>query len=527
MAQPLSPHSGSAVTKASASTTHSATHTYSREETEAYCEHINEALGSHPKLAEVLPLNLNNMFEKLADGKVLCLLINYAVHESIDERVINFKPKLSTYEMHENLNLAINSAKAIGCSVVNVGAQDIIELREHIILGLVWQVIRIGLLSNVTLTAHPELFRLLEEGESMNDLLKLPAEKILLRWFNYHLKNAGTDRRVKNFSTDIKDSECYTLLLHQLDPKCDLAALKESDHTKRAELVLGNAKKVNCDKFVKARDIVAGNPKLNLAFVANLFNTLPGLAALTEEEKAGLDAALFNAQGTREERAFQLWINSLGVDPFVHNLFSDLQNGLVLLSVIDKIEPGRVDWKRVNKQIPMMRVKMIENTNYVVDLGKDMKFSLVGVGGVDVTDGKETLTLAVVWQLMRHHVLTVLKEVGGGAPVSEQAMIKWANDTVAASGKSSTMKNFKDAALQNSVFFLELLDAIRPVVDWGLVARGGTPQDNLNNAKYAISIARKLGATIFLLPEDITESKDKMILTFIGSIMAVGKKAGK
>lgn len=263
------------------------------------------------------------------------------------------------------------------------------------------------------------------------------------------------------------------------------------------------------------------------AFVANLFNTLPGLEALTEEEKAGLDAALFNAQGTREERAFQLWINSLGVDPFVHNLFSDLQNGLVLLSVVDKIEPGRVDWKRVNKALPMMRLKMVENTNYVVDLGKEMKFSLVGVGGVDLTDGKETLTLAVVWQLMRHHVLTTLKEVGGGAPVSEQAMIKWANEAVQASGKTSTMKNFKDNSLRDSIFFLELLDSIRSVVDWSLVARGGSDADLLNNAKYAISIARKLGATIFVLPEDITESKDKMILTFIGSIMAVAKKAGK
>jgi plastin-1 len=28
-----------------------------------------------------------------------------------------------------------------------------------------------------------------------------------------------------------------------------------------------------------------GNPKLNLAFVANLFNTHPGLDPITEEEK--------------------------------------------------------------------------------------------------------------------------------------------------------------------------------------------------------------------------------------------------
>ena len=38
---------------------------------------------------------------------------------------------------------------------------------------------------------------------------------------------------------------------------------------------------------------------------------------------------------------------------------------------------------------------------------------------------------------------------------------------------------------------------------------------------YAISIARKLGAEIFLLPHDIVEVKNKMILLFIGSVMSL------
>jgi plastin-1 len=43
------------------------------------------------------------------------------------------------------------------------------------------------------------------------------------------------------------------------------------------------------------------------------------------------------------------------------------------------------------------------------------------------------------------------------------------------------------------------------------------------NAKYAISITRKLGGTIFVLPEDIVEVKPKMILTFVGTLMAISK----
>jgi len=382
-------------------------------------------------------------------------------------------------------------------------------------------------MAEISLSAHPELYRLLEEGEDIKDFLKLPPEKILLRWFNYHLKNAGTDRRVNNFGNDIKDSECYTLLLNQLAPsQCDKAALNTNDVNKRADLVLNNARKINCAKFVKPRDIVAGNPKLNLAFVANLFNTLPGLEPLNEEEVARLE---FPEGGSREARAFQLWMNSLGVDPYVNNLFDDLKDGLALLRIIDKIEPGRVDWKRVNQKTPMHKLKMVENSNYAIDICKDLKFSLVGIAGSDIVDGNETLTLATVWQLMRHHVLTVLKEVGGGARVSEDAMVTWSNNLVQKSGKTSSMKNFKDSSLRNSLFFIDVLDSIRP----GCVTYSdinGSPNSDaecMDNAKYAISMARKLGATIFLLPEDIIEVKDKMILTFVGSLMAVGKKEGK
>ena len=63
----------------------------------------------------------------------------------------------------------------------------------------------LGLFARINLVHNPELYRLLEAGESIEDLLKLPIEDILLRWFNYHLKQAGSARRVKNFSGDIKD----------------------------------------------------------------------------------------------------------------------------------------------------------------------------------------------------------------------------------------------------------------------------------------------------------------------------------
>jgi hypothetical protein len=60
----------------------------------------------------------------------------------------------------------------------------------------------------------PYLVRLLNEGEDMSDLLKLSPEELLIRWFNYHLENAGSTRRIKNLNEDVKDGECYAILLN-------------------------------------------------------------------------------------------------------------------------------------------------------------------------------------------------------------------------------------------------------------------------------------------------------------------------
>jgi hypothetical protein len=139
-------------------------------------------------------------------------LINDAVPETIDERVLN-KTNLNAFRITENQTLCINSAKAIGCNVVNIGPQDLIEGKTHLVLGLIWQIVKIGLFSKINLVNHPELYRLLEEGETIEDFLKLPIDQILLRWMNYHLKNAGSTKRVKNFTSDIKVRFFFEIVL--------------------------------------------------------------------------------------------------------------------------------------------------------------------------------------------------------------------------------------------------------------------------------------------------------------------------
>ena len=41
----------------------------------------------------------------------------------------------------------------------------------------------------------------------------------------------------------------------------------------------------------------------------------------------------------------------------------------------------------------------------------------------------------------------------------------------------------------------------------------------MDNAKYAISMCRKIGARVYALPEDIVEVKAKMVMTVFACLM--------
>ena len=169
----------------------------------------------------------------------------------------------------------------------------------------------------------------------------------------------------------------------------------------------------------------------------------------------------------------------------------------------------------------MLRFKAVENTNYAVELGRQMGFSLVGVQGADITDGQRTLTLGLVWQLMRRDISETLSALAtrlGKREISDAEMIKWANERARApGGTGSSVRSFKDSAIGSGVFLLDVLNGMKSsYVDYDLVTGGRTDEESYGNAKLAISIARKMGATIWLVPEDICQVRSRLVVTFIG-----------
>jgi len=526
-------------------------HSWSSEEMQAFTEVVNSRLGEDQRLQKGGYLPIDNaegstaLFEKCADGVVLCRLISLVDPDAVDLRAINFPPKLSKFKIIENNNLAINAAKDIGCRITNIGAHDVMEGRPHLILGLLWQIIRLLLTMKISIREYPEMARLLRGDETLAQLLALPPERVLVRWINYHLENAKSDRRVGNLGKDLSDSVVYDTVMRQLYKGQKLRGridVTEPNLEKRASTVLDNAEGVGVSPFIKARDVASGNAKLNLAFCAQLFNDCHGLAPLDQEEAKELaDLDLDDAGDTREARTFKLWMNSLNLtDPSsnsnsgeeastlqINDLFRELCNGLPILSVMDHIEAGSVPWKKVRTD-PKNRHHVVENGNHVVTTGKKLDLVMVNIGGLDIADGNKKLILAVMWQLMRRSTVDLLSSLkNDGSKVEEKELIKFANDAVktlppGVKKSSGTIRTLGDRSLSTSLFLIDLCEAVSPeTVNWDLVTPGKTDEDALLNARYCLSIARKLGAGVFCTPEDLKEVRPKMILLFIAAIWKV------
>merc|ERR1719431_1461592 len=166
-----------------------AQHMVLNEEQAAFSDWINNNLRNDKDVAHLLPLNEagSDIYEKMDDGILLCKMINLAAPDTIDERVINKGKKVSIFKQHENLTLAINSAKAIGCVVIGIDSHSLhhTQGKKYLVLGLVWQLIKMYLFKQISITNVPGLVNLLlplHAGPVVRD----PApEQILLRWVNH------------------------------------------------------------------------------------------------------------------------------------------------------------------------------------------------------------------------------------------------------------------------------------------------------------------------------------------------------
>lgn len=146
-------------------------------------------------------------------------------------------------------------------------------------------------------------------------------------------------------------------------------------------------------------------------------------------------------------------------------------------------------------------MKKIENCNYAVELGKQLRLSLVGIEGNDIYSGVEKLILGFAWQLMRAYTMKLLQDLSGSSkPVTDDQVLDFVNTQLAAGGHD-TITSFKDESIATSMPILNLISTIRPdAFRKDMLVPGHTEEERLSNAKYTITVSRKIGAGVYALP---------------------------
>ena len=415
--------------------------------------------------------------QSVQSGLLLCKLINQVVPDTIDVRAMNVAPQTEE-QRRENFTLCLNSAKAIGCDLSNVQAEQLLGDTEEL-KKLTWEIVRTELLSHVTLRQHPELKVLEQEAElqaQVIDVASLPPEEILMAWVNYHLAHAPERppvTSIHNLSDDLQDLRVQYALLKEVGRvrECeDVKNVSLSSSASREERVAAietMAEALQCRKFFYPNE--ADSKQFNAAFLANVFHHHSALqlthAVPTPEPLS--EPIAETDEGTREERAFRLWINSMGIGTFVHNLQTDVRDGLILLKLFDRISPGLVEWKRVNQDAKRMGIyRKVENCTLCIKYGRDLGFSLVGIGGKDIFDGNRKFILALVWQMMQFHLLGILRQVASaGTKLTEKDVLTWANKKITAKyGSEAQVDNLKSPLIQNSLYLARLIECVSPGV---------------------------------------------------------------
>ena len=85
---------------------------------------------------------VNNLYEDLQDGIVLCKVIHKINREIIDWKKVVMKPN-NIFTKGSNCQVAMDACEKMEVQMVGIGASDIRDGNKKLILAIVWQLCRL------------------------------------------------------------------------------------------------------------------------------------------------------------------------------------------------------------------------------------------------------------------------------------------------------------------------------------------------------------------------------------------------
>jgi len=228
---------------------------------------------------------------------------------------------------------------------------------------------------------------------------------------------------------------------------------------------------------------------------------------------------------------------------------------LVLLCFIDLLAPNAVDWKKVNQREEngnaLSRSECLVNCHYAISMIKQEPFwrSFNGIesipnDGLEVFNGNKSLILVIARNLINFHYLRTLTPMMDQKDlVTEQDILKWTNKQLQTakmlprfcSSDEKRLNKFNDDSLKSCLYYIDLLmllmddprhdinrDAVIHLNNRQFRSVDYTKSECLDNARYALSIARKFGGIFYISPFDLVEVRSPEItMSFIMCIMVL------
>ncbi|KAM0687295.1 alpha-actinin [Conglomerata obtusa] len=175
-----------------------------------------------------LPTPITNICLDLKDGIQLCALLQVLSNANI----VHSKPAITRFQKIENVNNVILYLTKSNLKLVNIGACDIVDGNEKLILGLIWTIINKFVIMK-------------------NDV----GNDGLLRWCR--AVTAGYDVTINNFGRSWQDGMAFNAIINRFRPDLfDYKNLKRSERMKNLSHAFDIAEnELNIPKLLDPEDI--------------------------------------------------------------------------------------------------------------------------------------------------------------------------------------------------------------------------------------------------------------------------------
>eukprot|EP01084_Bolivina_argentea_P189510 325888_1 len=348
-----------------------------KEEEEIFSNYLNYFLDGM--------ISRNNEFDlssQIAQGIIIAHFINIIEPNIIDVRAIN-QPNitnntLTAREMIQNQNLNIWAVKTIGLKSTLTVKHLIDTDNKGLTFAFLWMLIRKHLLLSINASTYPlEIKNLFNKDTSEH----WSIESLLTRWVNSHLTKQKYNKFMNNFGKDLKDGCILTVLFRSITGNNDCSDIDGVNNLR--EKLKHDLNKMGRKIFFLSTKFER-HEKFNIALVAELFhwNSCAKIAKINtlvcgycrsqnipyeivdliiKWSKLQLNVSIDSHKkiNHREEMMFMKWINSLFDHTVVRNLYLDCSDGLLLLKIIDAIQPDCVQWGKKVSGRPYNRWKKL------------------------------------------------------------------------------------------------------------------------------------------------------------------------